>query len=117
MPDDILDSTRWNTDKIFYAGITKEQRTNSLPPENSLYYSTCFLRLQNEIDQAFIKIFSNGSKVEKLKTMKTFPYPSILMEDSNSYAAIGVPSLIMVYVIISVVILIRVIFCCCLFYF
>ena len=108
MPDDITASSRWDTDKLYYAGISKEPRPKSLSYKDSLYYSTCFLKLQNEIDQAFIKTVNNGSKVEKLKTLKIFPYPEVETDVFVTFAAYWFQLLFVLSMIFSAKVLIKV---------
>ncbi|CAG9810454.1 unnamed protein product [Chironomus riparius] len=107
MPENITASTRWNTDKLYYTGISKEPRNKSLSFKDSLYYSTCFLKLQNEIDQAFIKTVNNGSKVEKLKTLKTFPYPEVEVDVFMNDTAYGFLILFVLSMIFSAYVLIK----------
>ena len=108
MPDDITASTRWNTDKLYYSGILKEPRPNSMSHEDSLYYSTCFLKLQNEIDQAFIKIINNGPTVNKLKTLKTFPTPKVEVDNFVISVAKIIPIIFVFSLTFSVFMLIKV---------
>ncbi|CAG9810453.1 unnamed protein product [Chironomus riparius] len=107
MPEDLIFHETWDTDKLYYVGLSANQRDNSYSIKNSLYFSTCFLKLQNEIDQAFMRTVNNGSKVEKLKTIKTFPYPEVEVDVFVNYAAYGFPILFVLSMIFSAKVLIK----------
>jgi len=100
--------TTWNTDQLYYVGLSPENRGDSPYIENSIYYSICFLKIQNEIDQAFIRNLKNGFNVAKLDTIKTFPYPSVEVDVFVSFSAYGFPILFVLAMIFSAKVLIKV---------
>ena len=108
MPEKVSSFRSWDTDKLYYVGLSAEERDHSFDIQNSMYFSTCFLKLQNEIDQAFIKTVNNGSKIEKLDTIKTFPYPAVEIDVFVTYAAYGFPILFVLSMIFSAKVLIKV---------
>lgn len=73
MPEKTSSGISWNTDKLYYHGLSSDPRPNSYPNRNLIYHSTCFSMLQNEIDQAFIKASSNAQDHGILKTLMPFP--------------------------------------------
>jgi len=60
--------------KIYHHKLASEPRYEDFQNQAAaLYYSTCFVRLQNEIDHAFIQTLAKGSDIEKLEGVKAFP--------------------------------------------
>ncbi|XP_070500510.1 phospholipid-transporting ATPase ABCA3-like isoform X2 [Chironomus tepperi] len=107
LPDNKTASTSWNIDKLNYIGLSIKQAQSSTSYHDFQYYSTCFLKLQNEIDHEFIKRVSSGTNVEKLKTLKTFPYPEVTDGDSAVYAAYWLPMVMILSLMFSVYLLIK----------
>jgi hypothetical protein len=108
MPEIISTPNRWNTDELLNTKLSKEPRLSSLSPKNSLYYSTCFLKLQNEIDQAFIKIIKNESNFPKLKTLKSFPYQVVESAAFVTFSAYFIPMFFVLSMIFPALMLIKV---------
>jgi hypothetical protein len=106
MPDATYSS--WHTDQIYYVGISSEKREDSSRIKYSRYYASCFLKLQNEIDQAFIKSINSSANVDKLDIIKTFPYPSVEVDAFVQFAAYGFPILFVLSMIFSAKVLIKV---------
>ncbi|XP_070500324.1 phospholipid-transporting ATPase ABCA3-like isoform X2 [Chironomus tepperi] len=77
MPDCTSSHNNWKIIKMDFLEMSTELRPNSLSHPDSIYFSSCFLMLQNEIDHAFIKSVSDGTaRIDKLKTLGAFLYPT-----------------------------------------
>ena len=109
MPNDISIDRKWYTDKIYHHQVTTEPRFEDLEhPEAALYYSTCFVRLQNEIDHAFIQELGKGQEIEKLEKLKTFPILRRMLDRYEAVAVYILPMLMVFCVIYSKEVLIKV---------
>lgn len=107
MPEDISNGILWNTDKLFYINLSKESRPNS-NFLNSLYFSTCYTKIQNEIDQAYIKLLSNETQFSKLEVLRSFPIPDVVIDDFIHFVADKIPLLFTCFLVYSVFVLIKV---------
>ncbi|KAL7011779.1 hypothetical protein ACKWTF_014449 [Chironomus riparius] len=109
MPNDISIDRKWHTDKIYHHQATKEPRYEDLKdPKAALYYSTCFVKLQNEIDHAFIQELGKGQEIEKLERLKTFPILRVMLDRFEAVAVYILPMLMVFCVIYSKEVLIKV---------
>ncbi|CAG9810455.1 unnamed protein product [Chironomus riparius] len=98
----------WDTDILYYISVTYNRRYSG---ENQasfpLYYPSCFLMLQNEIDQAFMKSLKPDMEIVKLETLRYFPYPSIVEDFFMEFAAYGFPILFVFCMIFSSKVLVK----------
>jgi hypothetical protein len=109
MPNDKSIDRKWDIDKIYHQRASAEPRYEDLmDPAAALYYSTCFVRLQNEIDHAFIKELANGGDVEKLERVKVFPLWKVLIDRYEEVAVYILPMLMVLCMIYSKEVLIKV---------
>lgn len=107
MPENLTATLKWNTDKVHYLKLSKSPRSHSLSHHESLYYSSCYTKLQNEIDQAFISSFSSGS-FTKLKSLKPFPVLDTEQDLYYEFRVYIVPVLIVILTVFSVFVFIKV---------
>ncbi|KAL7011781.1 hypothetical protein ACKWTF_014451 [Chironomus riparius] len=106
MPEDRSNNVIWNTDKLHVTGISNKLRSNLTIQHHSLYNSTCFLMLQNQIDKEFIKIFSNESVINKLETLKSFPIPEASFDEYVDFA-VQTPIMLICSLLFSVFVLVK----------
>jgi len=94
---------------LYYISVSYSRRYSG---ENSVsnppYYTSCFLMLQNEIDQAFIKSVKPDMELVKLENLRYFPYPSVVKDFFVEFAAYGFPILFVFCMIFSAKVLIKV---------
>ncbi|CRK87607.1 CLUMA_CG001403, isoform A [Clunio marinus] len=94
--------SNWNTDQLYRMAFDKTQEdAQSDAPQWPPYDSSCFLKLQNDLERAFIKSFSNASLELPITALKRFPYPSFSYDGFVLIAASFFPLLIVFCLMLS----------------